>query len=93
MEALFSPEQKLGMRSAMKLLLSAMPITIRPNRAHGVPTAFPIFVEDGKFKLFNLFYTINLYMKTTTSTEDNLYSNFSQFKTNLMIKIKKDAQK
>ena len=31
LEALFSPEQKLGMRSAMKLLLSAMPITIRPT--------------------------------------------------------------
>jgi hypothetical protein len=30
-EVLFSPEQKLGMRSAMKLLLSALPITIRPT--------------------------------------------------------------
>ena len=30
-EELFSPEQKLGMRSAMKLLLSALPITIRPT--------------------------------------------------------------
>ncbi len=30
-EALYSPEQKFGMRSAMRSLLPAMPVTMRPT--------------------------------------------------------------